>query len=79
MSIGFHKSAFLLDASRLLYAFFSIPCFKKRKWLVLHDVMPIKRLRERLSTHLLIYFFLFFKLSLGLGLDFDFELKLTLE
>ena len=49
------------------------------KWLVLRYVTPIKRIRElRVSGHLLIYSFLFFKLSLGFGLDFEFGLGLTL-
>ena len=41
--------------------------------------MPIKRLREqRVSAHLIIYSFLFFKLSLGFGLGFEFGKELTL-
>ena len=41
--------------------------------------MPIKRIREqRVSAHLLIYSFWFFKLLLGFGLDFEFGLGLTL-
>ena len=51
----------------------------RRKWLVLRYIMPIKRIREqRVSAHLLIYSFLFFKLSLGFGLDFEVGLGLTL-
>ena len=56
--IFINKSAFLLDASRLLCAFFAIDCFEKRKWQVLQYVTPIKRLREqRVSTHLLFFIF----------------------
>ena len=41
--------------------------------------MPIKRTRElKVSAHLLIYSFLFFKLLLGFGLDFKFGLGLRL-
>ena len=51
----------------------------KRKWLVLHYVTPIKRIKnQRGSAHLLLYSFLFFKLSLGFGLDFEFGLGLEL-
>ena len=50
-----------------------------RKWLVLRYVTRIKRIREqRVSAHLLFYFFLFFKLWLGFGLDFEFGLALML-
>ena len=39
----------------------------------------IQKIREqKVSAHLLIYSFLFFKLSLGFGLDFEFGLGLTL-
>ena len=40
----------------------------------------MKRIREqKVSAHLLIYSFLFFKLSIWFGLDFEFRLRLTLE
>ena len=43
----------------------------------LHYVTPIKKVREqRVSTHLLIYSFLFFKLLLGFGLGLTLELEL---
>ena len=47
--------------------------------MVLHYLMPIKRIREqRLSAYLLIYSFVFFKLSLGFGFGFELGLGLML-
>ena len=52
-------------------------------WAALHystndNVTPVKRIREqKVSTHLLIYTFSFFKLSLGFGLDFEFGLGIN--
>ena len=47
---------------------------------VAHYVTPIRRIREqKVSAHMFVYSFLFFKLSLGFGLDFEFGLGVELR
>ena len=52
---------------------FKMPISKNKKWQVLCYVTPLRRIREqKVSAHLLVYSFMFFKLllrlELGLGL-----------